>query len=78
MAMPEPQDWALALAQAALDIHRDSLRETLDRIAVSRIVITSPQKLTPFCFPIKVDSLRDTMTSEKLEDRIKKLITVND
>jgi ATP-dependent Lhr-like helicase len=54
------------------------LRETLDRIAVSRIVITAPQKLTPFCFPIKVDSLRDTMTSEKLEDRIKKLITVND
>jgi ATP-dependent Lhr-like helicase len=54
------------------------LRETLERIAVSRIVITFPQKLTPFCFPIKVDSLRDTMTSEKLEDRIKKLITVND
>jgi len=53
------------------------LRETLERIAVSRIVITTPQKLTPFCFPIKVDSLRDTMTSEKLEDRIKKLITVN-
>ncbi|MFY0254711.1 ligase-associated DNA damage response DEXH box helicase [Chitinophaga sp. 30R24] len=54
------------------------LRETLERIAVSHIVITTPQKLTPFCFPIKVDSLRDTMTSEKLEDRIKKLITVND
>lgn len=54
------------------------LRETLDRIAVSRIVITEPQKLTPFCFPIKVDSLRDTMTSEKLEDRIKKLIAVNE
>ncbi|MDQ0107706.1 ATP-dependent Lhr-like helicase [Chitinophaga terrae (ex Kim and Jung 2007)] len=53
------------------------LRETLERIAVSRIVITTPEKLTPFCFPIKVDSLRDTMTSEKLEDRIKKLIAVN-
>ncbi|MCW3463380.1 ligase-associated DNA damage response DEXH box helicase [Chitinophaga nivalis] len=53
------------------------LRETLERIAQSRIVITTPQKLTPFCFPIKVDSLRDTMTSEKLEDRIKKLITAN-
>ncbi|MGO4290086.1 ligase-associated DNA damage response DEXH box helicase [Chitinophaga sp. RAB17] len=51
------------------------LRETLERIAVSKIVITFPQRLTPFCFPIKVDSLRDTMTSEKLEDRIKKLIT---
>ncbi|NLR56745.1 ligase-associated DNA damage response DEXH box helicase [Chitinophaga polysaccharea] len=54
------------------------LRETLERIAVSKIVITAPQRLTPFCFPIKVDSLRDTMTSEKLEDRIKKLITTND
>ncbi|MBS0029533.1 ligase-associated DNA damage response DEXH box helicase [Chitinophaga sp. 22321] len=50
------------------------LRETLERIAISKIIITSPQRLTPFCFPIKVDSLRDTMTSEKLEDRIKKLI----
>ncbi|QJB35384.1 ligase-associated DNA damage response DEXH box helicase [Chitinophaga oryzae] len=54
------------------------LRETLERIAQSRIVITEPDKLTPFCFPIKVDSLRDTMTSEKLEDRIKKLIAVNE
>ncbi|CAL1516668.1 ligase-associated DNA damage response DEXH box helicase [Chitinophaga sp. MM2321] len=53
------------------------LRETLERIGQSKIVITSPKKLTPFCFPIKVDSLRDTMTSEKLEDRIKKLIAVN-
>ena len=53
------------------------LRETLERIAVSKIVITRPERLTPFCFPIKVDSLRDTMTSEKLEDRIKKLIASN-
>ncbi|MFB6455067.1 ligase-associated DNA damage response DEXH box helicase [Chitinophaga sp. Hz27] len=53
------------------------LRETLDRIAISKIVVTHPQHLTPFCFPIKVDSLRDTMTSERLEDRIKKLIAAN-
>ncbi|WP_143305032.1 ligase-associated DNA damage response DEXH box helicase [Chitinophaga vietnamensis] len=53
------------------------LRETMDRIQASNIVITRPQQLTPFCFPIKVDSLRDTMTSEKLEDRIKKLISAN-
>ena len=32
-----------------------------------------PQRLTPFCFPIKVDSMREMMTSEKLEDRVKKL-----
>lgn len=50
------------------------LRETMGRIAQHRIVITFPQRLTPFCFPIKVDSLREQLTSEKLEDRIKKMI----
>jgi len=49
------------------------LRESLDRIYNSKIVITYPEELTPFCFPIKVDSLREQLTSEKLEDRIKKM-----
>ncbi|OMP76848.1 ligase-associated DNA damage response DEXH box helicase [[Flexibacter] sp. ATCC 35208] len=49
------------------------LRESLDRIYNSKIVITYPEALTPFCFPIKVDSLREQLTSEKLEDRIKKM-----
>ncbi|WP_343688567.1 ligase-associated DNA damage response DEXH box helicase [Chitinophaga sp.] len=49
------------------------LRESLDRIYHSKIVITYPEQLTPFCFPIKVDSLREQLTSEKLEDRIKKM-----
>jgi ATP-dependent helicase Lhr and Lhr-like helicase len=29
--------------------------------------------LTPFCFPIKVDSMREDLSSEKLEDRVKKM-----
>jgi ATP-dependent Lhr-like helicase len=45
------------------------LREMLERIQQSRIVLTFPKKLTPFCFPIKVDSLRENLTSEKLADR---------
>lgn len=49
------------------------LRDMLERISNSKIVITFPQRLTPFCFPIKVDSLREELTSEKLEDRIKKM-----
>ncbi len=49
------------------------LREMLQRIQHSKIVITYPQRLTPFCFPIKVDSMRENLTSEKLEDRIKKM-----
>ena len=49
------------------------LREMLQRIQYSKIVIMYPQRLTPFCFPIKVDSMRENLTSEKLEDRIKKM-----
>ncbi|MVT10762.1 ligase-associated DNA damage response DEXH box helicase [Chitinophaga tropicalis] len=49
------------------------LRESLERINKSHIIITEPESLTPFCFPIKVDSLRENLTSEKLEDRIKKM-----
>jgi ATP-dependent Lhr-like helicase len=31
--------------------------------------------LTPFCFPIKVDSMRENISSEKFEDRIKRMQT---
>jgi ATP-dependent helicase Lhr and Lhr-like helicase len=49
------------------------LRDMLERIQHSEIVITFPQQLTPFSFPIKVDSLREDLTSEKLEERIKRM-----
>ena len=49
------------------------LRQMLERIQHSRIVITYPKRLTPFCFPIKVDSLRENLTSEKLEDRVRRM-----
>lgn len=49
------------------------LRNMLQRIQKSNINITFPERLTPFCFPLKVDSMRETMTSEKLEDRVKRL-----
>ncbi|TAL41583.1 MAG: ligase-associated DNA damage response DEXH box helicase [Chitinophagaceae bacterium] len=49
------------------------LRDMLQRIQHSKIIITFPQQLTPFCFPIKVDSMREDLSSEKLEDRVKKM-----
>ncbi|SFD10525.1 ATP-dependent helicase Lhr and Lhr-like helicase [Chitinophaga sp. CF118] len=49
------------------------LRESMERIYNNKIIITEPEQLTPFCFPIKVDSLRESLTSEKLADRIKKM-----
>jgi ATP-dependent Lhr-like helicase len=49
------------------------LRRALDRIAHQKIVITHPDKPTPFAFPIMVDGMREKLTSEKLEDRIKRM-----
>ncbi|MDQ3279030.1 MAG: DNA ligase-associated DEXH box helicase, partial [Bacteroidota bacterium] len=49
------------------------LREMLQRVQASRIVLTYPERLTPFCFPIKVDSLRESLTSEKLADRVRRM-----
>nr|MBA3674327.1 ligase-associated DNA damage response DEXH box helicase [Chitinophagaceae bacterium] len=49
------------------------LRSMLERIQKNKIIITFPKRLTPFCFPIKVDSMREDLSSEKLEDRVKKM-----
>lgn len=54
-------------------MEEERLRNMLERISKSKIVITFPNRLTPFCFPIKVDSLRENLTSEKLEDRVKRM-----
>lgn len=54
-------------------MEEERLRRMLERIQKSKIVLTFPQSLTPFCFPIKVDSMRENLTSEKLEDRIRKM-----
>ena len=49
------------------------LRNMLERIQRSRIVITFPDRPTPFCFPIMVDSMRENLSSESLEERVKRM-----
>jgi ATP-dependent Lhr-like helicase len=49
------------------------LRNMLERVSKSKIILRFPEKLTPFCFPLKVDSMREDLSSEKLEDRVKKM-----
>ena len=49
------------------------LRKALKRIASQKIILTTPDKPTPFGFPIMVDGMREKLTSEKLEDRIKRM-----
>lgn len=47
---------------------------TLSRLLSAKIVLTHPTKPTPFAFPLLVDRLRETLSSEALEDRIRKMV----
>jgi ATP-dependent Lhr-like helicase len=48
--------------------------QVLQRISQQKIIITEPEKPTPFAFPIIVDRMsREKLTSEKLEDRVKRM-----
>jgi ATP-dependent Lhr-like helicase len=49
------------------------MRSALERIAKQHLVIIEPKKPTPFSFPLIVDRLREKVTSERLEDRIRKM-----
>lgn len=50
------------------------LRKALERIKHQKIVLRRPVRPTPFAFPIMIDRLsRDRLTSERLEDRIKRM-----
>ncbi len=54
-------------------IELDRLRDVLQRLNAGKWVITHPDAPTPFSFPILVDRLRSSLTSEALESRIRKM-----
>ncbi|MDX1761181.1 MAG: ligase-associated DNA damage response DEXH box helicase [Christiangramia sp.] len=50
------------------------LRLSLERIADQKIVWKKCEKPTPFSFPIITDRLREKLSSEKIEDRIRRML----
>ena len=50
------------------------LRAALERIQEQKMIITRPERFTPFSFPIIVDRLREKLSSERLSDLVKKMI----
>jgi ATP-dependent Lhr-like helicase len=55
-------------------LEESRLRRALDRISKQKIIIKEPDKPTPFAFPIMVDRTREKLTSERLADRIKRMM----
>jgi ATP-dependent Lhr-like helicase len=56
-----------------MQMERDSIFEAIRKINRQQIVLKKPGQFTPFSFPIMVDRLRATLSSESLEDRIAKM-----
>ncbi len=57
----------------AFQLEENRMRKCLQTIQNAHIIISKPEKATPFSFPIIVDRLREKMSSEKLVDRIQKM-----
>jgi ATP-dependent Lhr-like helicase len=55
-------------------IEEDRLRRCLDRLARLNLVMKTIEQPTPFCLPIMVDRLREGYSTEKIEERLKRVI----
>lgn len=69
----------LLLAQARREVldqqlEQARLAQTLARVAAGELVVTRPPRPTPLAFPLLVSRLRQTVSSETLEDRVAKMI----
>jgi ATP-dependent helicase Lhr and Lhr-like helicase len=74
----EPRNLLIRQAyQESLDqqLEEQRMRKALDRISKQEVIFRYTEKPTPFAFPILVDRLREQFSSEKLEDRVNRLVT---
>lgn len=68
----------LLLRQAYTEVFNQQLeearlQEAFDRISKSKIIVKYAKSFTPLSFPLKVDSLRGTMSNENLDKRIQRI-----
>jgi len=54
-------------------LEHSRLATALRRIAAGQIIIVDVPRPTPFAFPLLVDRLRESLSSEKLADRVRKM-----
>lgn len=52
----------------------ERMEHVLKRLCTLEVILTHPEKPTPFAFPIMVDRLRERVSTESLEERVKKLL----
>ena len=76
--LDESEPGNLLLRQAYTEVFDQQLEEVrlkdaFKRINNGKLIVKRAKDFTPLSFPIKVDSLRQSLTSEKLDQRIKRI-----
>jgi ATP-dependent Lhr-like helicase len=56
------------------ELDLDRIRRALDAMRASRLALTQPKKPTPFAFPLIVGRIREKVSTEKLADRIERML----
>jgi ATP-dependent helicase Lhr and Lhr-like helicase len=56
-----------------LQMEKNKVLSAVQEINKQRIVVKNPGQFTPFSFPIMVDRLRASLSSESIEERIAKM-----
>ena len=69
----------LLLAQAEEEVRLQELeleriRVALESMSASRLALTHPKKPTPFAFPLIIGRLREKVSTEKLSDRVERML----
>jgi ATP-dependent Lhr-like helicase len=73
----DPANLLLSQAQREVLHHEfelDRLTEVLDRLRALRWEITEPGRFTPMAFPLVVERLREQLSTQKLQDRLARLL----
>ena len=62
--------------QEVLDrqLERSRLFKTIESIKHMELIKTTPDRITPLAFPLMVDRLREKLSSEKLHERVQRLL----
>jgi ATP-dependent Lhr-like helicase len=73
----DPQNLLLDQARREVlerELQFTRLRDTLERIRSLKLVLTQPERLTPFAFPLWADMIRGQVSTEKWDERVARVV----
>jgi ATP-dependent Lhr-like helicase len=73
----DPENLLLAQARSEAlqqELELTRLSTTLERMQRQNLLLERPAHVTPFAFPLMVERIREKLSTEKLSDRVARMI----